>query len=171
MCFFLKILWFFWTLPVLLQRWFSTCLVCVHTLTPRENRVRNFSKNSEKTQYLMNTLYHWVSEAILFKLYLYIFEADPLRMTWNICILLGNWGNKTNHKFRFLDYCFFMPSRKSSRVLLPLIFFYYFNICNSLCKQQDWLPLGFPLMQSDRSDWNKHYFWKKLETIQFALKI
>ena len=31
-------LWFFWTLPVLLQRWFSTCLVCVHTLTPRENR-------------------------------------------------------------------------------------------------------------------------------------
>ena len=36
--FFLKILWFFWTLPVLLQRWWSTCLVCVHTLTPRENR-------------------------------------------------------------------------------------------------------------------------------------
>ena len=28
------------TLPVLLQRWFSTCLVCVHTLTPRENRER-----------------------------------------------------------------------------------------------------------------------------------
>ena len=36
--FFLKMLWFFWTLPVLLQRWCSTCLVCVHTLTPRENR-------------------------------------------------------------------------------------------------------------------------------------
>ena len=50
-------LWFFWTLPILLQRWFSTCLVCVHTLTPRENRVRNIFKNSEKTQYLMNILY------------------------------------------------------------------------------------------------------------------
>ena len=46
--FFLKILWFFWALPVLLQRWCSTCLVCVHTLTPRENRVRNISINSEK---------------------------------------------------------------------------------------------------------------------------
>ena len=38
--FFLKIFWLFWTLPVLLQRWCSTCLVCVHTLTPRENRER-----------------------------------------------------------------------------------------------------------------------------------
>ena len=57
MCFFLKILWFFWTLQVLLQHWFSTCLVCVHTLTRRETRVRNILNNSEKTQYLMNTLY------------------------------------------------------------------------------------------------------------------
>ena len=31
-----KKMWFFWTLPVLLQRCCSTCLVCVHTLTPRE---------------------------------------------------------------------------------------------------------------------------------------
>ena len=46
--FFLKIYWFFWTLPVLLQRWFSTCLVCVDTLTPRENRVRNIFLKSEK---------------------------------------------------------------------------------------------------------------------------
>ena len=39
--FFLKMLWFFWTLPVQLQCWFFfTCLVCVHTLTPRENRER-----------------------------------------------------------------------------------------------------------------------------------
>ena len=30
-------MWFFWTLPVLLQRWFSTCLMCVHTLIPRES--------------------------------------------------------------------------------------------------------------------------------------
>ena len=48
MCFFLKMLWFFWTLRVLLHRWSSTCLVCVHTLTPKENNVRNFSKKSEK---------------------------------------------------------------------------------------------------------------------------
>ena len=41
--FFLKILWFFLTLPVLLQRWCSTCPVCVHTLTPRENRERTES--------------------------------------------------------------------------------------------------------------------------------
>ena len=36
----LEFMFFFWTLPVLMQRWFSTCLVCVHTLTPRENRER-----------------------------------------------------------------------------------------------------------------------------------
>ena len=42
--FFLKILWFFWTLSDLLQRWCSTCLACVHTLTPRENRERQASK-------------------------------------------------------------------------------------------------------------------------------
>ena len=34
--FFLNILWFFWTLPVLLHRWCSTCLMCVHTLTHQE---------------------------------------------------------------------------------------------------------------------------------------
>ena len=54
--FFLKILWFFWTLPVLLQRcWYSTCLVCVHTLTPKENRERQKSgifKNLRKNTIL-----------------------------------------------------------------------------------------------------------------------
>ena len=30
--------------------------VCVHTLTPRENRVQNILKSSKKTQNLMNTL-------------------------------------------------------------------------------------------------------------------
>ena len=39
-----KKLWFFWTRPALLQRWFSTCLVCSHTLTPRENRERPESR-------------------------------------------------------------------------------------------------------------------------------
>ena len=56
----LKFCDFFLTLPVPLQRWCSTCLVCVHTLTlreNRENRVRNILKSSKKTQYLMNTLY------------------------------------------------------------------------------------------------------------------
>ena len=57
--FFLEILWFFWTLPVLLQRWFASCLVCVHTLTPRQNRESSeYLKIFEKTQYLMNTLYY-----------------------------------------------------------------------------------------------------------------
>ena len=58
--FFLKILWFFLTLPVLLQRWCYTCPVCVHTLTLRENRERPESgiyfKINENTQYLMNIL-------------------------------------------------------------------------------------------------------------------
>ena len=42
--FFLKNVWFFWTLPVLLQRWCSTCLVCVHTDNKgkqRKARVQN----------------------------------------------------------------------------------------------------------------------------------
>ena len=54
-------LWFFWTLPVLLQCWCFSLLVCVQTLTPRENRERPesgiFLNLRKKTQYLMNTLY------------------------------------------------------------------------------------------------------------------
>ena len=38
--FFLKISWIFWTLRVLLKRWCSICLVCVHTVTTKENRER-----------------------------------------------------------------------------------------------------------------------------------
>ena len=34
----LNIVFFPSFLPVLLQRWCSTCLVCVHTLTPRERQ-------------------------------------------------------------------------------------------------------------------------------------
>ena len=33
-------MWYSWTLPVLLQRRCSTCLVCVDTLTPKEKRER-----------------------------------------------------------------------------------------------------------------------------------
>ena len=52
MCFFLKISKFFWTLPVLLQRRCSICLICVHTDTEgkqRKARVRNILKSSKKT--------------------------------------------------------------------------------------------------------------------------
>ena len=48
------------------KRWGMIYLVCLHTLTPRENRVRNILESSKKTQYLMNTLY-----IPLFALYLY----------------------------------------------------------------------------------------------------
>ena len=49
--FFLKMLWFFWTLPVLLQRWCSTCLVCTYTDTEgkqRKARVWDILKSSKK---------------------------------------------------------------------------------------------------------------------------
>ena len=49
--FFLKLLWFFWTLPVLLRCWKLTCH-CVNTLT--ESGI--YFKIFEKTQYLMSTL-------------------------------------------------------------------------------------------------------------------
>ena len=52
--FFLKMLWFFWTLPVLLQRWCSTCLVCVHTLTLRETekgQSPEYFKSSKKNNF------------------------------------------------------------------------------------------------------------------------
>ena len=67
---FIKMLWFFWTLPVLPQCWCSTCLECVHTDTEgkqRKARIRNILKSSEKTQYLMNTLY--LQKYILYLLY------------------------------------------------------------------------------------------------------
>ena len=57
--FFFKMLEFFWTLSVLLERWCSTCLVCVHTLTPRENRERQefgIYYNLPKKQYLISNI-------------------------------------------------------------------------------------------------------------------
>ena len=51
MCFFLEILWYFWTQQVLLQRWYLTCHY-VHTLTPEY-----ILKSWKKKQYLMNPLY------------------------------------------------------------------------------------------------------------------
>ena len=54
-------LWFFWTLQVLLQRWWCLTWHCVHTDTKGKPRERPESdiyfKIFEKTQYLMNTLY------------------------------------------------------------------------------------------------------------------
>ena len=62
-------LWFFWTLQVLLQRLCLTCH-CVHTLTPRGNgerpESRIYLKIFEKAQYLVNT----PKVTFLFKLYL-----------------------------------------------------------------------------------------------------
>ena len=83
--FFLKTLLFFLTLPVLLQRWCSTCLVGVHT--QRENRERPesgiFSNLKKETQYLMNTLYlvSWqdcMHESMVMKLFL--FPPQPLEI-------------------------------------------------------------------------------------------
>ena len=114
MCFFLNILWFFWTLPVLLQRWFSTCLVCVHTLTPKEYRVQNIFKNSEKTQYLMNTLYlnkdMWSeycmerSSIICTTFYIswaYIRSIDIFTLTLISCTRAGKENKKGNIIFPF----------------------------------------------------------------------
>ena len=81
MCFFLKMLWFFLTLPVLLQRWFSTCLVCVHTLTPRKHIERPESGtfwNIRKKNTIFNE--HPVSYVCL----LFWF------VTSKYCICLGN---------------------------------------------------------------------------------
>ena len=54
-----------WKYRVFINYVFSLkiCVVCVHTLTPRENRERPesgiFYNLLEKKQYLMNTLYDW----------------------------------------------------------------------------------------------------------------
>jgi len=58
--FFLKILEFFWTLPVLLQRWCKREVRCTQSDTEgkqRKARVRNELKIFVKTQYFNNTLY------------------------------------------------------------------------------------------------------------------
>ena len=81
MCFFLKIYWFFWTLPVLLQHWFSTCLVCVHTLTTRENR------DSQSPEYFKilgkKTIFN--EHPVLEPLRLIIFHLEAT-CTWKICM-------------------------------------------------------------------------------------
>ena len=71
MCFSLKFCEFSELCQVLLQRWCSTCLVCVHTLTLRGSRERlesgKYFKIFEKTQYLMNTLYSFFFRFPLFE--------------------------------------------------------------------------------------------------------
>ena len=60
-------------MPVLLQHWCSTCLVCVQcTQTDIEGKQRkanvwNILKSSKKTQYLMNTLYMHAEYGHLFE--------------------------------------------------------------------------------------------------------
>ena len=74
-CFFLKILWIFWTLPVLLQRWCSTCLVCVHTLTlgktekgqsPEYFKIfgKNTIFNEHSVQYIHNVSIQYIHVSI-----------------------------------------------------------------------------------------------------------
>ena len=56
MCFFLKMLWFSWTLPVLLQRWCSTC-----HLAPQAWSVHTHREKSESGKYLRilkNTIFN-----------------------------------------------------------------------------------------------------------------
>ena len=67
-------------LPVLLQLWCSTCLVCVHTLTPRENRVRNIFKNSEKNTIFNEHPVHSL-QSILISKYLQIPVCSFYRTT------------------------------------------------------------------------------------------
>ena len=59
--FFLKLMWYFWTLTVICCSAGVLPAICVHTLTPRGNRARPDSgiyfKIFEKTKYLMNTQY------------------------------------------------------------------------------------------------------------------
>ena len=78
--FFLKMLRFFWTLSVLLQRWCSTCLVCVHTLAPSENRVRSISKSSEK-----NTIFN---EHPVYKMWMFWGNVEAAMM---MTPLLAEW--------------------------------------------------------------------------------
>ena len=66
--FFFKFLWFFWTLPVLLHHWCSTCHLAVQAWSPvythwHQGKTEKgqspdyFFKIFEKAQYFMNTLY------------------------------------------------------------------------------------------------------------------
>ena len=64
----------------MLQRWCSTSLVCVHTLAPRENRVRNISKSSEK-----NTIFN---EHPVYKIGLQTKNQNMCRSVVFLCIRL-----------------------------------------------------------------------------------
>ena len=76
--FFLKVLWFFWTLPVLLQRWCSIWLVVYihwHQEKTEKNQSPEYSKIFfEKAQYLMNTLY--VKKENMYVLYCIVFSLS-----------------------------------------------------------------------------------------------
>ena len=69
-------LWCFWTLEDLLQRW---CCHCVHTLTPRGNRI--YFKIFEITQYLMNTLYFTIHLVIVF-FEVFVIDHPSLASIW-----------------------------------------------------------------------------------------
>ena len=99
MCFFLKILWFFWTLPVLMQRLCSTCLVCVHTLTPRENIERPesgiFSILRKRTPCISRNT--GISEYIFLKQPSF-FKTGVLGPEWGKC-------HTSTHLLRLVRFC------------------------------------------------------------------
>ena len=92
LCFFLKMLLFFWTLPVLLQRLCFTCLLCVHTLTPSENRERPESGIFVKTQYLNNTLYYVRYQTVVTQ----SIHLSPYKTIWlGLFLMLTQWLSST----------------------------------------------------------------------------
>ena len=104
----------FWTLPALLQRWCSTCLVCVHTLTPWENRVRNIFKSSEK-----NT----------------IFIEHPVSLLFNFSSF-WHYGIK----FRIFEYrTIYISVNRSMFIMtsIPLeLLFFYLSVSNDLARHK-----------------------------------
>ena len=124
MFFFLKMLWFFLNLPVLLQRWCFTCHLVVQAwspaYTPRKNperpESRIYFKIFEKTQYLMNTLYLML-----------IRDVDHLKRSCKHRI----WVNPSNIKAGYLFIRLKWPI-----LLQPTLPMQYFSIIN-------FLPLSF----------------------------
>ena len=112
-------LWIFWTLPVLLQPWFSTCLVDLHTLTPRENRVRNIFKNSEKNTIFNEHPVHSL-QSILISKYLQIPVCSFYRTTTHQNVLYPrplHYTKKTRKKVMRVIILFFAILPSSSQTL------------------------------------------------------
>ena len=97
--FFLKILWFFLTLPVLLQRWCSTCRVCVHTLTGKTEKDQSleYSKICGKnTIFNEHPVYHSISSSIFWDTdYLHKQPLPPLPKSFRSSLALSLFNSVT----------------------------------------------------------------------------